>query len=168
MGSNFPSRYKEVQIFYCVIKWPPLWPRMSHYVMKGSQFIIASSRGPHFPHRVIKWTQLWISKIQHVGLYNLWDTGMNWLNMLKSAVFKLISVYWDKRIWAGCMGAGQRNKVMKYGGEAPESPLSMGPKRPRYATEDAVGVNVTGKRNFKVVLTLNQSIHIFVVLLICL
>ena len=30
-------------------------------------------------------------------------------------------------------GRGQRNKVMKYG--APESPLSMGPKRPRYATE---------------------------------
>ena len=34
------------------------------------------------------------------------------------------------------MGEGQRNKVMnlKYGGGAPESPLSMGSERPRYAT----------------------------------
>ena len=33
------------------------------------------------------------------------------------------------------VGRGQRNKVMKYGGGgAPESPLSMGPERPRYAT----------------------------------
>ena len=32
-------------------------------------------------------------------------------------------------------GKGQRNKVMKYIWEgAPESPLSMGPERPRYAT----------------------------------
>ena len=32
------------------------------------------------------------------------------------------------------MGWGQRSKVMKYGGGTPESPLSMGPERPRYAT----------------------------------
>ena len=32
------------------------------------------------------------------------------------------------------MGAGQRNKVIKYWGGAPESLLSMGPERPRYAT----------------------------------
>ena len=32
-------------------------------------------------------------------------------------------------------GRGQRNKVMKYiSGGAPESPLSMGPERPCYAT----------------------------------
>ena len=33
-----------------------------------------------------------------------------------------------------CVGAGQRNKVIKYWGGAPESLLSMGPERPRYAT----------------------------------
>ena len=33
-----------------------------------------------------------------------------------------------------CGGGGQRNKVMKYGEGAPESLLSMGPERPRYAT----------------------------------
>ena len=31
-------------------------------------------------------------------------------------------------------GRGQRNKVIKYGEGAPESPLSMGPERPHYAT----------------------------------
>ena len=35
------------------------------------------------------------------------------------------------------MGAGQRNKVIKYWGGAPESLLSMGPERPRYATGQA-------------------------------
>ena len=33
-----------------------------------------------------------------------------------------------------CVGAGQRNKVIKYWGGALESLLSMGPERPRCAT----------------------------------
>ena len=33
-----------------------------------------------------------------------------------------------------CVGAGQRNKVIKYWGGGLESLLSMGPERPRYAT----------------------------------
>ena len=31
-------------------------------------------------------------------------------------------------------GRGQRNTIMKYGEGAPESPLSIGPERPCYAT----------------------------------
>ena len=34
----------------------------------------------------------------------------------------------------------QRNKVMKYGGGAPESPLSIGPELLRYATVPSLSV----------------------------
>ena len=79
-------------------KW---WPLISHDVIKGSQFItassrspivtsnfpsryqrvailIASSRSPHFPHRVIKETQ--IPKIHHVyDLWDIWHIFKKWL-----------------------------------------------------------------------------------------
>ena len=69
---NFPSGYQGIPIYHCVIassRGLPMWPIISHHVIKGSCLSFASSRGPHFPHRVIKGTQ--ISKIHHV--YNLWD-----------------------------------------------------------------------------------------------
>ena len=47
-------------------KW---WPLIFHHAIKGFQFIISSSRGLHYPHHVIKETE--ISKIRHV--YNFWD-----------------------------------------------------------------------------------------------
>ena len=39
-----------------------------------------------------------------------------------------------KRLSKSVLGVGQRNKVIQYWGGAPESLLSMGPERPRYAT----------------------------------
>ena len=52
----------RVPIHHCVIKGPPLWPLISHHVIKGSNLSLRH-QGPHFPHRVIKGTQ--ISKIHH-------------------------------------------------------------------------------------------------------
>ena len=56
---------------------------------------------------------------------------------LKSAIFKIISAYRDKsvknlsRVY---VGGGSKEEVMKYGGGAPESLLSMDPRCPCYAT----------------------------------
>ena len=80
---NFPLRHQGAPNFLMSSKW---WPLISHHVIKGPNsslryqgapivtsnfpsryqgvpFIIASSRGPHFPRRVIKGTQ--ISNIHH-------------------------------------------------------------------------------------------------------
>ena len=57
---------------------------------------------------------------------------MNWL---KIAVFQIKSVYKYKLVEnLNRVYGSKRNKVTKYGGVAPENPLSMGPERPRYAT----------------------------------
>ena len=137
-GFQFPHCIiKGPQIFQYAIKDPNFlimsskwWPVISHHVIKGSQFIIASSRDPHFPHRVIKGT--WIFKIHQVYL---WD------------MYKIVSTYIIEinvcKVWTGVYveeGEGQTNKVMKYEGGAPESPLSMGPEHPRYATENGLSL----------------------------
>ena len=53
-GFQFPHCIKAPRIFHCAIKGPHFlimsskwWPLISHHVIKWSQFIIASSRGPH-------------------------------------------------------------------------------------------------------------------------
>ena len=49
MTSNFPLRYQGVPIYHCVMKGPLWWPVISHLSIKGSQFIITSSRAPISP-----------------------------------------------------------------------------------------------------------------------
>ena len=145
-----PSRAPNFLIM--LSKW---WPLISHHIIKGSQFIIGSSlgsivtsnfpshyqgvpiyyyiiKGPHFPNCVIKGTQ--ISKI-HPSRTSIWD--MYWS---KSDVFKIIieidiHVQSLSRVY---VGRGQRNKLMKYRGTAPESLSSMGPESPHYASESPV------------------------------
>ena len=94
---NFPLRHQGPQFPHHVIK---LMTSNLHVIKDGSQFIIASSRGPPFPPSMSsKGTK--ISKIHHV--YNLWD--MHWL---KSAVFKIIS---DKRAQSLHSGVHSHNSL---------------------------------------------------------
>ena len=83
MTSNFPSRYQGVPIHHCVIKGPPLWPLISHHIIKGSHLALHHQGGPFFTHRVIKGTQIFQD--------TSWD--MYWL---KSTVFQ--SYNRDKRV----------------------------------------------------------------------
>ena len=114
----------------CVLKGPPSDLEFPTTLSRGPNSSL-HHKGAYFPLRVIKGTQ--ISKIHHTTYKMYW---------LKSAIFKTPQSYqcpvtieinvW--KVWAGCTWGTVRNKVMKYGGGAPESPLPTGPQRPRYAT----------------------------------
>ena len=85
--SNYPlASSKGPKICHCATKGPIF---ASCHLNDDLLFPIRLSRGPHFPNRVIKGTQM--SKIHHV--YNFWDKY--WL---KSTVFEIISAYRDKRV----------------------------------------------------------------------
>ena len=66
MTSNFPSHYQEVPIYHCVIKGPTVTSNFP-LCYQGVPIYHCVIKGLHFPHRVIRGTQ--ISKTHHV--YNL-------------------------------------------------------------------------------------------------
>ena len=63
----------------------------------------------------------------------IWDIGYR----LKSAVFKIISAYRDKRVkrLSRVYVEGRVKGIRLWSMEGPESPVSMGPECPRYATD---------------------------------